>query len=71
METPKHELNIYTSDGWVVTLVSDVEIDLTGVTLSSIIVQPRKEHFQRTQSEPDVQRTIYQLRVNDEGTVSL
>jgi len=35
-----HELNIFTNDGWVVTLVADKPIALSDAVLSSVIVLP-------------------------------
>lgn len=60
----KHELNIMTNDGWVVTLLSDKPIDLGDTVLTSIIVQPKADHDARVPvgSDPDVTRTEYRLR---------
>jgi hypothetical protein len=59
----QHELNIRTSDGWVVTLVSDKAIDLTDVILNSIIVQPVENFESRVQNCAEVvTRTEYRLK---------
>ena len=42
-----HELNIFTNDGWVVTLVADKPITLSDAVLSSVIVQPKENHESR------------------------
>ena len=58
-----HELNIFTNDGWVVTLVSDKAIDLGDALVSTIIVQPKAAHDARVPVGPDpnVTRTEYRL----------
>lgn len=58
-----YELNIFTNDGWVVTLVSSQAINLDA-DVSSIIVQPRNAHDARVPVGPDpnVTRTEYRLR---------
>jgi len=56
-----HELNIMTSDGWVVTRQADRPIDLGGAILSSIIVQPKEDHDKRIAENPDTPRREYRL----------
>ena len=58
-----HELNIFTNDGWVVTLISDKEIDLGDVILSSIIVQPVKDHEKRVDQIPPSARDYKEYRL--------
>jgi hypothetical protein len=59
----KHELNILTNDGWVVTLLTDKPVDLGDVLISSIIVQPKEDHDARIERDTeDTQRIKYQLR---------
>jgi len=56
------EFNIQTNDGWVVSLLSDVEINLHGVQIRSIIVQPKEEFDKRVAADnSNVQRKPYKL----------
>ncbi len=64
----QHELNIRTSDGWVVTLVSDKPIDLGDVIVESIIVQPLESHVERIKTDA-AHRTEYKLQVIDRRRV--
>ena len=59
-----HEFNIFTNDGWVVTLITDKPIDLGDTIMSSIIVQPKRDHDARVPVgvDPDVTRKEYRLR---------
>ncbi len=64
----KYEMNIITNDGWVVTLITDKPIDFGDAVMSSIIVQPKKDHDSRIAHDPSnphavVQRSEYRLRM--------
>ena len=59
-----HEVNIFTADGWVISLQSDKDIDLRGITLTSVIVAPRADFSDRMKRDfhsVPMERTIYQL----------
>lgn len=57
-----HEFNIFTNDGWVVTLVTDKAVNLGDVTIHSIIVQPKDDYYRRVAEHPlCVQRQLYTL----------
>jgi sporulation protein YlmC with PRC-barrel domain len=60
-----HELNIFTNDGWVVTLVSDEEIYLGDAILSTIIVQPKEAYNKRVVASPNT-RKAYRLNIRGE-----
>lgn len=58
----EHETSIMTNDGWTISLVSDKPIDLTGITLRTIIVQPRKEYDTRMEQEKGL-RTVTEYKL--------
>jgi sporulation protein YlmC with PRC-barrel domain len=57
-----YELNIFTNDGWVVTLVTDKPVNLGDVRMSTIIVQPKEDHYRRIEQNPNTIRAEYRLK---------